>query len=581
MCGIWAFINLIKENPDYDKLYSDFMKMKARGPDMTSFQILKNLSVGFHRLAIMDPTFHANQPYILEDGDRTIVFVCNGEIYNFKELINYHKLPIYNNSDCMTIPQLYLKYVKYNPDSYNDINDFVDLFSHNVNGEYAFMIFEFNKLQNLKEIIVCRDHVGIRPLYFGCEKENNIIKNLMFSSEVKGMLNYKGDVKEFEPGTIMHFNLEDTKICYKNTHDFKTIYDVIPLDETIFDRETEKYKDMEEKLLLEVRESVIASVKRRLVSDRPIAFLLSGGLDSSLVSGVASKLLGTKINTYCCGILGTNSTDIKYAKTVANFIKSNHTEVLFSIEEALSAIPEVIRIIESYDVTSIRASTGQYMVSKYVATNTPARVILTGELSDEVTSGYLYNYYAPSGKALHDSAMEYVRKVHIYDGRRVDRCVAGVSCEARIPLSDPQFISSYWKIPANWRLPTFKNCEKWWLRKAFEGTDILNNEVLWRRKEAFSDGISGTTKSWFQIIQEHIDTIISDEEFKNNKWGSITKEQYYYRKIFCEIYGENRTSIIPHMWIPKWNSSGEDVKMYVDPSARTLSAYKNEDQEKL
>jgi len=180
MCGIWAFIELIKNTSDYKKLYEDFMNLKPRGPDMSSFQIIKNLTIGFHRLAIMDPAFHANQPYILEDSqNRTIIFVCNGEIYNFKELISEHKLPIDNNSDCMTIPQLYLRYVKYNKIGKNNITDFVELFKNNIKGEFAFLLFEFDNLKNLKEIISGRDMIGIRPLYIGINKQS-----IMFSSEI-------------------------------------------------------------------------------------------------------------------------------------------------------------------------------------------------------------------------------------------------------------------------------------------------------------------------------------------------------------------------------------------------------------
>jgi asparagine synthase (glutamine-hydrolysing) len=551
MCGIWSFIQLAHGTPQFSQLFADFMNMKPRGPDMTSFQTMKNLSVGFHRLAIMNPKFNANQPYIIEDGDRTIMFCCNGEIYNFQELINDFNLSITDNSDCMTIPLLYLSHVKSNSDK-NGIHDFVNLFTHKIKGEYAFMLFEFDALQNLKQIICGRDHIGIRPLYIG----NNDV-SIMFSSEIKGMMSYKGNVKEFEPGTIMQYYLNtDWSVKSKNEYDFKIIYDIIPIEENQFTAN----EMMEKVFLANVRNALTESVKRRLTADKPIAFLLSGGLDSSLVCGIATKLLNKPINTYCCGIANTNSTDIKFARTVAEFIKSNHTEVLFTIEDALASIPEVIRIIESYDVTTIRASVGQYMVSKYISENSDCPVVITGELSDEVANSYMFNYYAPNGKALHNVAKEYVKEVHMYDGRRVDRCLANMSCEARIPFSDPEYIFAYWQIPSNWRHPKYKGCEKWWLRKAFEGTDVLNTEVLYRRKEAFSDGISGTAKSWFQIIQEHIETLITYEEFKNNKWGCVTKEQYYYRKIFVEIYGKDRLSILQHMWIPKWDANGNEIK---------------------
>ena len=585
MCGIWAYIELIKNTADFQKLFQDFMNLKPRGPDMSSFQIIKNLTVGFHRLAIMDPAFHANQPYILEDilkdDDRTIIFVCNGEIYNFKEIIDKYNLPIDNNADCMTIPQLYLKYVKYNKVGKNNIDEFLELFKYNIKGEFAFLLFEFDKFKNLKEIISGRDMVGIRPLYMGI---NN--KSVMFSSELKGMHSFDGAVNEFKPGYInqIYFDCSLSSNTFNtfnfiNDYSFRTIYDIVPYDLLRDPNLNEEH--LEKLFLIDIRESVINSVKRRLTADRPLAFLLSGGLDSSLTASISAKILDKPINTYCCGLIGTDSTDIKFARLAANHIKSIHSEVMVTIEAALSMIETVIKVIETYCVTSIRASIPQYLVSKYIGDNTEAKVIITGEGSDEVTSGYLYNYYAPSSQALHEGAKEYIENVHMYDGRRCDRCVSAASCEARIPLADPEFITSYWSTPAEWRMPTYKNCEKWLLRKSFDETGIVQHDVLWRRKEAFSDGISGvSTKSWYQLIQDHIDTIVSDEEFannnKNNSNLSSTKEEYYYKKIFIKHFGEQRLNIIPGHWQPKWDSNGNIIKEYVDPSARTLDIYNAE-----
>ena len=564
MCGIWAFIELTKNTADIVKLFNDFMQLKPRGPDMSSFQTIKNVTVGFHRLALMEPTFHANQPYIIEDGERTIVFVCNGEIYNFKDLIRDHNLPIYNNSDCMTIPRLYLKYVNHNPDGKNHMNDFVKLFKHDIKGEFAFLLFEFDKFQNLKEIVSGRDSIGIRPLYYHHPTIQST--GLVFSSEIKGMRSFDDRVEEFEPGTVLEINFDNFgKIVSTDKYDFKTVYHVESINEHTLHHNKEAEHELTETLLGRVRKSVINSVKRRLVADCTIGYLLSGGLDSSLTASVGAKLSSKPINTFCCGLIGTDSTDIKYARLAAKHIGSRHTEVMF---------------IESHCVTSVRASIPQYLVSKYVSEKTDIKVLITGEASDEVASGYLMNYYAPDAHALHECAKEYVRRVHMYDGRRCDRCISGVSLEARIPLADPEFISTYWTIPAAWRHPNYKNCEKWWLRKAFDGLDVVQHDVLWRKKEAFSDGISGTTKSWFQILQEHIELLVSDEEFAQNKWNSNTKEEYYYKKLFVKHFGEKRLGIIPGNWQPKWNSSGQVITGYVDPSARTLDVYKKEDQEK-
>ncbi len=579
MCGIWAYIELTANTADYAKLFNDFMQIKPRGPDMSSFQTIKNLTVGFHRLAIMDPTFHANQPYIIEDGDRTIIFVCNGEIYNFKDLIRNHNLPIHNNSDCMVIPRLYLKYAKYNPDGRTHLKHFSELFVRDVKGEFAFLLFEFDRLQNLKQVVAGRDSIGIRPLYYHHPTTQST--GLVFSSEIKGMKSFDDHVEEFEPGTVLEINFDNFgKIVSTDKYDFKTVYQVEPINEHSLHHIKEAEHELTEKLLKQVRDSVVNSVKRRLQADCTIGYLLSGGLDSSLTASIGAKLTNKPINTFCCGLIGTDSTDIKYARLAAKHIGSRHTEVMFTIEEALSMIETVVKTIESHCVTSVRASIPQYLVSKYVSEMTDVKVLITGEASDEVTSGYLMNYYAPDAHALHEGAKEYVRRVHMYDGRRCDRCISGVSLEARIPLADPEFISTYWTIPAAWRHPKYKNCEKWWLRKAFDGFNVVHPEVLHRKKEAFSDGISGTTKSWFQILQEHIETLVSDEEFAQNKWNSNTKEEYYYKKLFVKHFGEKRLGIIPGNWQPKWNSSGQVITGYVDPSARTLDVYKNSDQEK-
>jgi asparagine synthase (glutamine-hydrolysing) len=566
MCGIWSFINLIKQSPDFAKLYQDFMAIKSRGPDMSSIQTIKNVSIGFHRLAIMDLTFHANQPYIIEDGERTIIFICNGEIYNFRDLISDEKLVIPNNSDCMTIPKLYIKYAKYNPSGPTNIKQFSELFVETVKGEFAFVLFEFDRLQNLKQIVVGRDQIGVRPLYY--HKPHLDSTGLMFCSEIKGMKHFDGNVEEFPPGSIFEINFDNFgKISSTDTYNFKTIYDV----------KASQFYHEESFYLSKVKDSTINSVKRRLLADRPIAFLLSGGVDSSLVAAISAKLLGQPINTFCCGM--NEGTDLLYARKVADHIGSNHKEIFFTPEEGLKAIRDVIYTTETWDTTSIRASVGQYIVCKYIGTKTDARVVMVGEGPDEVCSSYLFNYYAPSGHALDLCAKEYVNKIHMYDGRRADRCISRWGLEGRVAFLDPEFIRTYWQIPDEWRMPTYKGIEKWWLRKAFDGTDILPDAVLWRKKEAFSDGISSKEKSWFQIIQEYIDTKVSDEEFMTqNKWECPTKEAYYYKKTFVEFFGEKTLDIIPHYWQAKFLADGTVIDFdkeytYTDPSARTLSAY--------
>lgn len=576
MCGIWAFINLIKQSPDFTKMYQDFMAIKSRGPDMSSIQTIKNVTIGFHRLAVMDPTFHANQPYIIEDGERTIIFICNGEIYNFKEIIANEQLVVPEHSDCMTIPKLYIKYTKHNPDGPSQVNHFARLFLDHIRGEFAFVLFEFDQLQNLKQIVAGRDQIGVRPLYY--HKPQTTSTGLMFSSEIKAMKHFNGDIMEYPPGTIFEINFDGLgKITSTDTYKFNSIGSNVPYDTYHKFHSRQDDQEMESHYLKQVRDSTINSVKRRLLADRPIAFLLSGGVDSSLVAAISAKLLGQPIKTFCCGMEG--STDMHYARKVADYIGSNHTEVFFTPEEGLEAIRDVIYTTETWDTTSIRASVGQYLVCKHIGTKTDARVVMVGEGPDEVCSSYLFNYYAPSASALEACAKEYVEKIHIYDGRRADRCISRWGLEGRVAFLDPEFISAYWLIPSEWRMPTYKNIEKWWLRKAFDSDDILPHSVLWRKKEAFSDGVSSKEKSWFQIIQDFVNTQVSDEEFStHNSWGCPTKESYYYKKIFVELFGEKNLNIIPHYWQAKFLSDGtvvdfDNTTTYLDPSARTLKIY--------
>jgi asparagine synthase (glutamine-hydrolysing) len=566
MCGIWTLIELIKKSSDYNKLFQDFMNTKHRGPDTSSFQIIKNVMVGFHRLAIMDPTFHANQPYIIEDGERTIIFTCNGEIYNFKELINKFELSITTNSDCLTIPKLYIKTCPYNSDGKTDVSNFVKLFARDIKGEFAFVLLEFDKLQNLKQVIAGRDQIGVRPLYY-----NNVINDdkscLLFSSEIKGMTSLKDKVSEFEPGTIQTFNLNDFgKLTNIDIYNFKIVYST---------NEILQSSELSENVILgNIRNAVINSVKRRLMSDRPIAFLLSGGVDSSLVAAISAKILGQSIKTYCCGMKA--GTDLMYAKMVADHIGSNHTEVFFTEKEGLDAIDDVIRTTETWDTTTIRASVGQYLVCKHIGTKTDARVVMVGEGPDEVCSSYLFNFNAPNGEMLHDAAKEYVEKIHMFDGKRADRCISRWGLEGRIALLDPEFIEAYWAIPAKWRHPKYKGIEKWWLRKAFEGTGILPDQVLWRKKEAFSDGVSGKEKSWFEIIQDHIKSVLPNKsQDELNASSSPSLEAYYYKQKFISYFGHDRLSIIPHYWQPKWTGNNG----YIDPSARVLNIYNNDIKE--
>jgi asparagine synthase (glutamine-hydrolysing) len=579
MCGIWSYIE-IKSNDldtlakrgldsasrdDVSTLFQDFMNLKHRGPDSSHFDIYNNVIVGFHRLAIVNNSFSGNQPFILSDENRTIIFVANGEIYNYKEIIEKYGLSSDVKSDCFVIPEVYMNMLKENA-----IYDFNRFIRDDIKGEYSFILYEFDRLKNLKKVIVGRDELGVRPLYHCPYEQGNDV--LFFTSEVKGGLSFTEKLEEFPPGHIYTYTFDELENVTCDKYNYSTIYSIIPIELP------------DEKYLKNIQKAVLNSVRRRLDAEKSFAFLLSGGVDSSLVAALSAKILGKPIRTFCCSIKGDDGkgvgTDLAYSKMVAEHIGSNHTEVLFTPEEGLAAIPDVIRTICSHDITSIRASVGQYLVCKYIGQNTDSKVLLCGEGPDEVCSSYLFNWYAPDGDALDKCAKEYVKNIHYYDMKRADRCIARWGLEGRVPLLDPEFIKAYWTIPGEKRMPTYKGLEKWWLRAAFKDTGILPDEVLWRQKSAFSDAISSKEKSWFSIIQEFVEDKVSDKEMieaakKYPYCTPQTKEAYYYRKIFCEIFGEDRQNIIPHFWQPKWDSNGNMINEYIDPSARILNVCTN------
>jgi asparagine synthase (glutamine-hydrolysing) len=578
MCGIWAYIHCNKSNTgsiNLPQCFTDCYQLKHRGPTNTYFETYENVCIGFHRLAIMDDTFHSNQPFILEDEERTIIFICNGEIYNFKDLITYYDLDPNIKNDCFVIPTIYMQLCQKKQE-----HTFMQFIKNAVEGEFAFVLFEFDHSKTLQKMIACRDEIGIRPLYYN----PTIGDSLLFTSEIKGAASYPGELIEFPPGHMLIYDMSGDEITVDSIN-YSSVYETRP-PLVLFDQRLETlwgdYEPTDEEYLEDIRNAVINSVNRRLIADKPIAFLLSGGVDSSLVAALASRTLGTSIRTFCCGMA--EGTDLKYARDVAKKIGSYHTEVIFTPQQGLDVIPDVIRTIESWDTTTVRASVGQYIVSQYISQHTDCKVVLVGEGPDEVCSSYLFNWYAPNGKELDAAAKEYVKEIHYFDVKRADRCIARWGLEGRVPLLDPEFIRSYWSLPYEERMPAYRGIEKWWLRMAFEGMDLLPEHVLNRKKEAFSDGVSGQT-SWFQIIQDFVADKVTDEELAAAAetypyCTPPTKEAYYYRKLFCEYFGEDRQKIIPHYWQPKWDVHGKEVAGYVDPSARTLSIY-NENTELL
>jgi asparagine synthase (glutamine-hydrolysing) len=323
--------------------------------------------------------------------------------------------------------------------------------------------------------------------------------------------------------------------------------------------------------LIKIKDSLIEAVKIRLMADNPdeIGFYLSGGLDSSLLCSIAAKLVYPKqIRTFSIGFEG--STDLPYAKKVATFINSKHKEVIITEEQALNVIDDVIYATCTYDITTIRASCGQYLLSKYIKEFTNIKIIINGDGSDEVLGGYIFNYYAPTAESFHKSCLKYTQNIHMFDGRRLDRSLAYFGLEARVPFLDINFVKSVWQIPANMRMPTFNNCEKFLLRQVFNNENYLPMDCLFRKKEAFSDGISSKDKSWFKTINDKMNIIISNNEYEiKNEDKCPSKESYYYQKKFIEYFGKDRLNIIPFYWQPDFKSDN----IYIDPSARQLKIY--------
>ena len=548
MCGIWLLLSRKDTILELEKYQNNFKNIEGRGPDESVLEKVnnensENVILGFHRLSINGIEL-GNQPFNIETRYNNYYLICNGEIYNYKKLAADFDIELKTKSDCEVILPLYMKV---------GIDRLVNL----LDGVFAFSIITIDKSNNSVLVETARDRIGVRPIFYGVSKENTYT---YICSEMKGISNLAEKVYVFPPGSIMSSKLNKLNVIENKV---KRYYDFNYIDRHVETNEND--------MLSLIRIYFEKSIKKRLMSDRPIGSLLSGGLDSSLVSAVVSKMLRKKIKTFSIFMPG--GTDKHFSDMVSKHINSDHYNIELTKQDFLDAIEETIWAIESYDITTVRASVGQFLVSKFISEETNIKVVMSGDGSDELCSGYIYNYNAPSLEDLHKEAELRLKEIHLYDGLRADRATSYHGLELRVPFLDYEFVDMYMKINEKLRIPLEDRMEKYLLRKAFENENLLPNDVLWRKKEAFSDGVSSIEESWHTTIKKYISTKISDEEFNKNKdkfehCKPETKEAYYYRKIFCEKFGDHNSEVIPKFWLPNWSDGLKE------PSARELNVYK-------
>lgn len=496
----------------------------SRGPDDCRIIDLHDGVLGFQRLSIMGLTPEGMQPFELNGS----YVVCNGEIYGFlkqrEELIS-KGYSFKSDSDCEILLPMYKEYG-------------TEMFSK-LDAEFACIIYDSDS----HEFIAARDPIGIRPLYYGKTSSGTMV----FASEAKNLTKICDKIMPFPPG---HFYKGGKFTCY---------CDITAVENVIHD-------DVET-VCKNIREKLVAGIEKRLAADAKVGFLLSGGLDSSLVCAVAQKKSKTPIKTFAIG-MNTDAIDLKYAKQVADYIGSDHTEVIITKDDVLEALDTVIKLLGTYDITTIRASMGMYLLCKAIHEQTDIRVLLTGEISDELF-GYKYTDFAPSALEFQKESVKRVHELHMYDVLRADRCISVNSLEARVPFGDLDFVKYVMAVDPEIKMNKY-NKGKYLLRHAFEG-DYLPHDILYREKAAFSDAVG---HSMVDYLKEYADGKYTEAEFEEKASAysharPFTKESLLYREIFEKYYPGNSEMVVD-FWMPNKEWEGCNVN---DPSARVLSNY--------
>ncbi len=502
MCGIVCAFD-VKESTDVlrPQLLEMSKKVRHRGPDWSGIYADEKAVLAHERLAIVDPA-SGKQPLFSEDGK--LVLAANGEIYNHRELRKQFegRYNFQTESDCEVILALYKEKGV----------DFID----EMNGIFGFAIYDAEK----DEYFVARDHMGIIPLYMGWDKNGTFY----VASELKALEGTCTKIELFPPGHYLHSADGELKKWY--TRDWME-YDAVKENETS---------------IQEIKEALEAAVHRQLMSDVPYGVLLSGGLDSSVTSAIA-KIYAQKriesddtkeawwprLHSFSVGLEG--SPDLAAAQKVADHIGTVHHEIKFTIQEGLDAIKDVVYNLETYDITTIRASTPMYLMARVIK-SMGIKMVLSGEGADELFGGYLYFHKAPSPKDFHEETVRKLDKLHMYDCLRANKSLAAWGIEGRVPFLDKEFMDVAMRINPKDKMINGERMEKWVVRKAFE--DMLPESVTWRQKEQFSDGVG---YSWIDTLKEIVEAEVSDEQLANAKFRfplqtPTAKEEFYYRSIF-------------------------------------------------
>lgn len=535
MCGI--VFNLI-----HQKDTTIDGSLNNRGPDNYDVFADNLITMQFYRLKINDLSDEGNQPMRIDN----CVLICNGEIFNHESLINMFSFTPKSKSDCEVILHLYIHFKKIFK---NQDKTLMDTVCNLLDGEFAFCLYDIE----LKKVFFARDPYGVRPLFFN-------YNTYSVASEIKAFSpNYQKDVFQFKPGHFAFITYRNSVFNFTPPQLYTDVFINEVGQQSINDLpfNNAQYDD----ILTNVKHLLTSSVEKRIMSDRSVCALLSGGLDSSLVAALLNKRLQYPLKTFSIGFK--DSPDLFYANKVANHIQSDHTSIELEPNDFLNVIEKVIYTIESYDTTSVRASVANYLVSKYIADNTDCVVVFNGDYADEVCGGYKYLKNCTDETEFQKDCINRVRDICYFDSLRSDRTISNNGLEARVPFADKSFVQYYMTIPPKYRMSNTQ-IEKKIIRDAFAYDNLLPEEILWRPKEAFSDGVSKSTNSWGDIIKQFIDINVSDHDFNyNNNMNFKLKETFFYHKIFSKFYKND--NIIPYLWMPRFCDH-----TIIDPSARKL-----------